>query len=294
MKTPSLSDETALDRARPRGYSLRAYTPEDPCMFASQSQRRPRLTPPRRDPIKPTMAGMDPFRTCFASAAACLLLSNCAGAVSVSARHDPLYSAAPHTSNIKAEATPSRGATINDISVDVILGEMTTCTELGMSPSLIPCRRNATLASYHCAAGAAQCSIPLTLGDRSLVSYRATATDSAGKSASTEYITYSGGASITSTPAGPSATNTIPWEVARPMYWHTGWPLPVKPPNHLNVAFFPDQTDFGGNYVGSRRAEPDRLGRSLPASGHALFPLVQPQRFGLRPLGRPGNGRGGL
>ena len=186
---------------------------------------------------------MNFFRSRLLVASAILggLLSGCAGTTSVNARHDPLYRAETHASTITANASNSRDG-ISSIRINVVIGEMTACG--GSMPSLIPCRTGATTQTRTCTfanPATATCTFILTLGARRLVTYDVEATSGRGSTSRTVSITYAGGASITQAELrfGPISF-TIPWDVARPMWWHTSAPAGSGSPDHLDVGFYPD------------------------------------------------------
>jgi hypothetical protein len=173
----------------------------------------------------------------------------------ITARHDPLYYPQPHDATITAHVTApvsysrNRGKSpgprddrltpiggIGRIEIWAWIGDITACTELGTVPSVIPCRANAVFHTFSCPEpvgtsaatfppGTAEvfCNDPLKLSDRQLVTYVANVWTLDGKFAQTEPITFAAGASLTSTPwPGFLASGaTFPWEVARPIWWHT-------------------------------------------------------------------------
>lgn len=170
----------------------------------------------------------------------------------VTALHDPLYRASAHVSTITATGVDSKDG-IDSVSISVTVGELTACNN-GFTPSLIPCRGSAFQFGRECIfsheKGPAVCRFPLNLGDRSLVTYTATATNSRGASAKTTPITYAAGAPLTQATIHVGFFNfTIPWETARPVWWHTDLPLGQTSPDKIDVGFFPD-ADWGGNYQG--------------------------------------------
>jgi hypothetical protein len=171
--------------------------------------------------------------------------------LSVSALHDPLYRASAHTSTITARATDTKDG-VAEIRIVAIDGELTACTENGSLPSLIPCRRNAVQRTRICTFGNAKsqvtCALAMQLGDRRLISYTVTATNGGGKTASTDPITYAAGAPLTQAQIRLAfVTLTIPWETARPVWWHTGSGGGGSPADKIDVGFYPD-ADFGTNY----------------------------------------------
>lgn len=193
---------------------------------------------------------MDISRTgrVIASAFLLLVLWGCAQTTHVTASHSPLYRAEPHTTTITATATDAKDG-IASIQINVLLGEMSACG--GYMPSLIPCRTSAILTGFSCSfanTSPATCDFPFQLGDRALVTYNVEATSGAGNRARTLDVTYAGGASVTEAHISQSidlwllddieTVETIPWEVARPIWWHTDPPGPT--PSHIDVGFFPD------------------------------------------------------
>lgn len=172
-------------------------------------------------------------------------LSGCAGTTSVNARHDPIYRAETHASTITANASNSRDG-IRSIRINVVIGEMTACGR--PLPSLIPCRTGASIRTRTCTftgnPRSASCPFILTLGDRRLVTYDVEATSGRGSTSRTVPITYAGGASITHARLSFLGISfTIPWDVARPMWWHTSAPAGSASADHLDVGFYPD-TDW--------------------------------------------------
>ena len=163
---------------------------------------------------------------------AVVLYTGCTTSLSVI--HNPLYRAAPHTSEITATAKNS-SVGIEKISITVTTGEMTDCTELGVPPSMIPCRRNASTIVHECnfagSPSTATCTYSQSLGNQSIVTYSAVAEPVSGSSRSTSEITYSGGFPPT---AG----------IARPVWWHRGDPLAGK----IDIGYFPD-ADYMGLYT---------------------------------------------
>jgi hypothetical protein len=136
------------------------------------------------------------------------------------------------------------------VRINVVEGELTACTESTLFPSLIPCRINAVARGVVClfanVTTPVTCSLPLTLGDRRLVTYTATARNGSGSTTSTTPITYAAGAPLTQTQIHlPFLTFTLNWETARPVRWHTD--TSAEPANKIDVGFFPD-ADFGTNY----------------------------------------------
>lgn len=161
-----------------------------------------------------------------------LVLAGCATSVSVI--HDPLYRAVSHASNITATASNSSTG-IRRIRITVTTGEMTDCTELGLPPSAVPCRRNASTLTYICEyAGkpaTATCTYSQVLGRNSIVTYQAEAVPVTGATQRSEEVTYSGGVPPT---AG----------ILRPVWWHRGQAMTSK----IDLGFYPD-SDYTGLYT---------------------------------------------
>jgi hypothetical protein len=187
-------------------------------------------------------------------AAAVAVTSVCCGAVSVTAEHDPLYRAQPHTSTITAVALDADGG-VATIRIEVIVGQLTACTELGGLAGLIPCRSGATVSVRECTFAntrrPAACSFPITIGagQERLITYQATATSATGGMAATESVTYAAGTPLTqvTVTAGPEPV-VQGWATARPIAWHTDVPPgSLLLANKLDIGFFPD-VDFGTNY----------------------------------------------
>lgn len=195
------------------------------------------------------MQSVIPRALAFAS----LPLVAACSSLSLTALHDPLYRATPHNSTITATATDVRKG-VNEIRIDAIVGELTACDSGFGMPSLIPCRVNATRQARVCSFAAARtpvsCSLTLALGDRRLVSYTAGARSADGSTASTPSIAYAAGAPLTrATIRFPIFSLTIPWETARPVWWHTDSPGGQSPADKIDVGFYPD-ADWGANYRG--------------------------------------------
>lgn len=180
-----------------------------------------------------------------------LFLWACAGTTRVTASHSPLYRAEPHLTTITATAENAQDG-IATIQINVLLGEMSTCG--GYLPSLIPCRTNAILTGFTCTFAnvtPATCAFPFPVEDRALVTYNVEATGGAGDKVLSRSVTYAGGASLTQAQLGSqeidfgpveivSPGQTIPWEVARPIWWHTDQPGSLPSASHIDVGFFPD------------------------------------------------------
>lgn len=162
-----------------------------------------------------------------------ILAGGCA--TSVTAVHDPLYRPIAHTSTIKATAT-NNDSGIERITINLVKGEMTDCSELGGGPQVTPCRINAVASSHVCdfpgGASSATCTHTFSLGDQAIISYTATAKPVSGSSRSTQEITYSGGFPPT---AG----------ILRPVWWHRDKPAASK----IDLGFYPD-SDYSGDYTG--------------------------------------------
>lgn len=173
-------------------------------------------------------------------------------APSVSAIHDPLYRAQPHTSTITGTAQGGRNG-VAEIRIDAIEGDITACTENGSYPSLIPCRANGVARTRVCSFpnvnGPVTCSLPLSLGNRRLVTYTTSARSGSGRTAKTSSITYAAGAPLTATQVEtPFATINLSWETARPVWWHTETGGGSAAADKFDVGFFPD-ADFGTDYL---------------------------------------------
>lgn len=154
-------------------------------------------------------------------------------ATNVSAIHDPLYNATAHTSTITATARNTDSG-ISHITIHLIKGDMTNCSELGGGAQVTPCRTNAVSSSHICiypgGVTNATCTYSFTMGNQSIVSYTATAKPVNGSSRSTQEITYSGGYPPT---AG----------ILRPIWWHRDKPEASK----IDLGFYPD-SDYSGDY----------------------------------------------
>lgn len=184
---------------------------------------------------------MNRFFRWIAAALGALLLPACTSITNIDARHDPLYRAEAHTSTITVNASNKRHG-INRIRINVVSGEMTACG--GGLPSLIPCRTGAFRQIRTCtfsAARQASCDFALNMTDRRLVTYDVEVVDGKGSAAGTPTVTYAAGAPLTTARVGlgPFAV-TIPWETARPIWWHTSAPSGSTPADRIDVGFFPD------------------------------------------------------
>ncbi|MEO5580735.1 MAG: hypothetical protein ABIR58_08750 [Gemmatimonadaceae bacterium] len=174
------------------------------------------------------------------------------GSISMSAMHDPLYRAAAHTSTITARATDTDKG-VAEIRIEAINGELTACTENSFVPSLIPCRISAAVQTRVCTfpntKSQVTCALALTLGARRLITYTTSARNGSGSTTSTSAITYAAGAPLTQAVITlPFFTFTLPWETARPAFWHTDNPSGGSSiADKIDVGFFPD-ADFGANY----------------------------------------------
>ena len=168
-------------------------------------------------------------------------------APTVTALHDPLYRASAHSSTITATGLDTKNG-IDSVSITATVGTITACSNL--IPSLIPCRTNASVSGRECIFSGlktqAVCSMTLRLGDRQIVTYTASARNRSGKVATSSPITYAAGAPLTQTKI---LIFTIPWETARPVWWHTGTAGGSKAADKIDVGFFPD-SDWGSNYRG--------------------------------------------
>jgi hypothetical protein len=184
------------------------------------------------------------------------LLAGCSS-LSLSALHDPLYRATAHTSTITATASDSKKG-VAEIRIEAIEGELTACTEGGtITPSVIPCRVGAIARVRVCTfpntTTPVNCTMTLPLGDRRLVTYSTSARNGGTRTASTPAITYAAGAPLTEARIRlpfpfRDFTFTIPWETARPVWWHTDSPgAGSSLADKIDVGFFPD-ADFGTDY----------------------------------------------
>lgn len=155
--------------------------------------------------------------------ASLLLLTGCAGTPNVQALHNPLYRAETHNSTITAKATEPRDG-IAEIRIDAVVGELTACDGAGL-PSLIPCRSNAFNLAAVCTFAniktEVSCALPITLTDRRLVTYTATARTAASRSASSVPVSYAGGAPLTT---ARMLFFNVAWQTARPVLWRTADP----------------------------------------------------------------------
>jgi hypothetical protein len=186
--------------------------------------------------------GLRPSARCgFLAAAILPLFTACDSVTRITARHDPLYRAEPHASTITATAT-NQDKKISQVRIDFHVGEMTACPEMGSLPSVIPCRTGTTMQAKICNFPSkpvtATCTLTLQLGDRRLVTYEPSARTGTGLTSNGVAVTYAAGASITQAQVG---SGTIPWDLARPIWWQTGFTTgPPAAQDHINVGFFPD------------------------------------------------------
>ena len=156
------------------------------------------------------------------------LLAACVGP-RISAIHDPLYRAENHSSTITARATETRDG-IAEIRIEAVVGELTACTGPSFTfPSLIPCRTGAwtvtAVCSYPNVKTEVNCTLPIAITPRRLVTYRSTTRSASNRTASTGSVTYAGGAPLTQTTINLGFIKlTQPWETARPVIWRTDVP----------------------------------------------------------------------
>ena len=151
------------------------------------------------------------------------------------AAHAPVYCPVPHTSKITAHATNTAGG-IEKITIYAIKGTMTDCTELGVEPSVFPCRKDATeLRDHECLfenpLNSAECVLNIQIDDGDMISYHAVATPVSGPELSSSQITYSGG------------QPTV--EIAVPVWWHTNLSNAPHDVGRLSLALYMDP-DFNG------------------------------------------------
>jgi hypothetical protein len=239
-----------------------------------------------------------------------VLVGGCVSAPTIDVRHDPVYRAEAHTAHIEVMATSERG--IDHIDVMLFTGPLLAC-ERDHLPSLFPCRDSAQIEVFTCAFSpraqppapptpgrsarvgpplpkSAHCPVTHDLETLSLISYRATAVDGAGKTAATPYITFSGGAApseavamhgpgpgghgpsgptgviggldlidtVAPPPRGPFASDVLRpmWLVADDVPWSTDIVLNLR--QRIDVGFLPDPdwesyrafSDATGRFVG--------------------------------------------
>lgn len=144
-----------------------------------------------------------------------LLIFFISACTSITGRHDPLYRAEPHTSDIRATAENSVSGIVS-ISIEVTAGRMTDCSEFAVAQgmktrSIIPCRIGATVTTNTCtfsgAPAVATCTATIPIQSSTLVSYVVSAVSGSGQTTTAPEIAYAGG------------TQTQQ-RVARPVYWH--------------------------------------------------------------------------
>jgi len=145
-------------------------------------------------------------------------------------QHTPLYLPQAHSSTITAFSFYLEG--VKRISLHVMIGEMTDCTELGGPASVIPCRQNAVPDNWVCdytgsTRVAAFCTHAWDLPDKSIVTYYVESELSAGTIRRTQPITYAAG--------------DFPMVgVARPIWWHHNLVGNADWDSKINIGFFPD------------------------------------------------------
>lgn len=182
------------------------------------------------------------------------LIGGCSS-LSLTALHDPLYRATPHASTITASATDAKSG-VTEIRIDATVGDIAACSNggSGFLPSLIPCRTGASAQARVCTFANVKtpvsCALMLQLGDRRLVTYT-TSAKAGSTTATTPAITYAAGAPLTEARVNLLITTiTMPWETARPVWWHTDSPnAGTSPADKIDVGFYPD-ADWGQNYQG--------------------------------------------
>jgi hypothetical protein len=212
------------------------------------------------------------------------LLCGCA-TPSMTVRHDPPYRAEPHTSTIYVKARSESG--IKRITVQLLVGELVACTSATNLSSMFPCRQNGYWLTYTCDFDGppigypkeATCPVSRTLDSLTLLTYQARAVSASGRSASTNYITYSGGAPPPRTGARPPPTPPPPTpppppsagDVLRPVWLEsddppTGGLEPARiywdMARRVDVAFLPD-ADWGADYRGFSDSAGEIAGRLL-------------------------------
>lgn len=157
-----------------------------------------------------------------------LLMSAC---TSITARHEPLYRAEPHTSEIRATAQNAQFGIVS-ISIEVTAGPMSDCSEFAVVPgmntrSIIPCRNSATVTPNVCTfAGApavATCTATVPIQASTLVSYVVSAVSANGQTTTAPEVAYAGGTQLLQ-------------RVARPVYWHRQATLGSR----IDLGLFPD------------------------------------------------------
>jgi hypothetical protein len=158
------------------------------------------------------------------------------GPTIISAKHSPLYNPKPHSSVITASASNTVDG-IAKITIHAIKGTMTDCSELGESPSVIPCRKDASpMLDQECPMADPLnpdgCTMSIEIADGDMITYFAVATPVTGPDVTTAAITYGGGQ--------PAA------QVAVPVWWHTDMPNATLDAARINLAIYID-ADFGGD-----------------------------------------------
>ena len=167
------------------------------------------------------------------------LMLGCAvtSCTTVTARHDPLYRAQPHTSEIRATAeNPQFG--IASIAINATSGAMTDCSELIVVPglnrrSIIPCRQGAAQTTNACtftgAPATATCTVTLPIQTSTLVSYIVTVVSGNGQTTTTPEVAYAGGTQVLQ-------------RIARPVYWHRQ----ATRGSRIDLGLFPDADYMAG------------------------------------------------
>jgi len=148
----------------------------------------------------------------------------------LTAKHSPLYKAEAHTSTIKAVADNTDGS-VSMITIHAMQGFITDCTERGVDPSVIPCRKDARiLQPVTCPMKSlehpAECAMTLNLSDGDMVTYVAIAALTSGTQLVTLAVTYAAG--------------VPPVNVAVPVWLHTDLVDASLDAGRINVAFFMD------------------------------------------------------
>ena len=238
------------------------------------------------------------------------LISGCAGTMQISAQHAPLYLPAPHPAADPSVITVTASAPVHrqrctgkdlksclptggvrQIDIWAIVGDISSCYEYGFL-SVIPCSQNAQYrvrtppCEFTQGNETAICTFDLTLGNQQIVTYQGIATSYSGKQVATVPVTYAAGESLTSV----SVKGTpVPWEVARPVWWHT--PLETEwlsqasmftakqdgvaqSANRINIGLFPDL-----DYAVYANFARDVMNQAIPTASCRWCSSIPPSRW---------------
>ncbi|WKB52793.1 hypothetical protein [Eleftheria terrae] len=175
--------------------------------------------------------------------------------------HDPPYLGATHRSTITARVD-HEPLGVAAIDIEVVVGELTDCSEFGGSPSLLPCRRSAHRVVHRCRyAGRpeqAACRYVHTLGPGRLVSYRAVLWPVGGTPLTSNEVSHAGGA---------------PPSQQQPLALPVRWERAAHPARRIDLGLFPDPA-----YTGGAADFAADLRRLLAGAFHGPGPLERDDR----------------